>query len=95
MKSPFTDNERINFIEQVHQEFLYMKGYGTYAYISSHEVDVLFDAYRGQQQVISTSISRLSPEVDFIRSYIKSLGKSAGHDTAPAQEYAVDPYQDL
>lgn len=64
--------KRISFFEQVHQEFLYLKGYGTYAYITSHEVNRLYDAYLAQQNSIASCITQ-QPEVAFIRSFIKSL----------------------
>ncbi len=95
MNQQFTNNDRINFIEQAHQEFLFMKGYGSYAYISSHDVNELFDAYRLHQHGIESSITRHSPEVGFIRSYIKSLSKSGPRQAVSTSGSGMEKYQDL
>lgn len=94
MSSKFTSNDRINFIEQVHQEFLHMKGYGTYAYITSSDVNELFDAYRTHQHAIASSITQQSPEVAFIRSYIKSL-RVPGSGRVSVDRLATNVYEDL
>lgn len=66
---------RMNFFEQLHQQFLYLKGYGTYAYVTPNDVDRLYDAYISQQNASSKSHTCQFSEVSFIRSYIKSLQK--------------------
>lgn len=66
-------SQRIDFFEQLHQQFLYLKGYGTYAYISPHEVDKLYDSYLEHQQALASSLSMQRVEINFIRSFIKSL----------------------
>lgn len=63
-------NHRINFFEQLHQQFLYLKGYGTYTYIGANEVDQLYDSYRAHQHASGLS---QHAEINFIRSFIKSL----------------------
>ena len=65
--------QRNDFFEQLHQQFLYIKGYGTYAYITPHDVDQLYDSYREQQKALISSLSRQHTEINFIRSFIKSL----------------------
>ena len=62
---------RMNFFDQLHHQFLYMKGYGAYAYVTPNDVDRLFDSYITQQTNLSLT-PQLS-EVSFIRAYIKSL----------------------
>lgn len=64
--------DRVNFFEQLHQEFLFIKGYGTYAYISPREVNQLYDSYRAQHQHIACTTPH-STEINFMRSYIRSL----------------------
>jgi hypothetical protein len=65
--------QRISFFEQLHQQFLYLKGYGTYAYISANEVDQLYDSYLRHQQAFASSLSPQHLEINFIQSFIKSL----------------------
>lgn len=65
--------ERINFFEELHQQFLHLKGYGTYAYISANEVDRLYDSYLEQQKALVPSLSFQHTEISFIRKFIKSL----------------------
>jgi hypothetical protein len=64
--------DRVSFFEQLHQEFLFIKGYGTYAYISPRDVNQLYDSYRAQHQHIACT-TPLSTEINFMRSYIRSL----------------------
>lgn len=66
-------SQRIDFFEQIHHEFLYLKGYGAYAYMTSHEVDKLYESYMAQQVSIATSITPQTSVINFIRSFIKSL----------------------
>ncbi len=66
-------SDRFKFFEELHQQFLYLKGYGTYTYISSHEVDRLYDSYLEQQKAMLPSLSRQHSEINFIRKFIKSL----------------------
>ena len=66
-------SQRMNFFKALHQQFLYLKGYSTYTYITSHDVDQLYDCYIAQQQKLVPSISRKRSEINFIRSFIKSL----------------------
>lgn len=66
-------SHRINFFEQIHHEFLYLKGYGTYAYMTPRDVDLLYETYRAQQKTLAASIVPQMSEVSFIRSFIKSL----------------------
>lgn len=66
-------SQRMNFFEALHQQFLYLKGYGTYTYITSHDVDQLYDCYLAQQKELMSSISRQHSEINFIRTFIKSL----------------------
>lgn len=42
---PELDQERIRFIEQLHEVFLINKGYGAYAYISVTDVINLFERF--------------------------------------------------
>ena len=51
---------RINFIEQLHQEFMAEKGYGAYAFLTSYGVVMLFNRFLEQQQ----------PEKEFIKAYV-------------------------
>lgn len=95
MNHAFTNNDRVNFVEQVHQEFLYMKGYGTYAYITSHDVDDLFDAYRLHHHSIKHCVDRQLPEIAFIRSYIKSLRQPSACASLAASGDGMKHYQDL
>ena len=64
---------RVEFFEQIHQQFLYMKGYGTYAYVSPNDVDRLYDTYMAQQKSLTISLTQQPSEVSFIRAYIKSI----------------------
>jgi len=66
-------SQRIDFFEQLHQQFLFLKGYGTYAYISAHVVDELYESYLEQQGILTSSLSRQHSEINFIRAFIKSL----------------------
>lgn len=66
-------NQRIDFFEQLHQEFLYLKGYGTYAYITAHAVDQLYESFLEHQKHLSSSLNQPYSDVDFIRRFIKSL----------------------
>ncbi|MGY6274877.1 hypothetical protein [Methylomonas sp. MgM2] len=64
---------RIDFFEQLHHEFLYLKGYGTYAYITSDTVDQLYESYLEYQKTLMPSINHRHSAIDFIRRFIKSL----------------------
>ncbi|MCK9604914.1 MAG: hypothetical protein M0R33_00505 [Methylomonas sp.] len=66
-------SQRINFFEQIHHEFLYLKGYGAYAYLTPHDVDLLYETYKAQHTTVAASINPQISEVSFIRSFIKSL----------------------
>lgn len=66
-------SQRVSFFEQIHHEFLYLKGYGAYAYMTSHDVDLLYETYKTQQATLAASITSQISEVSFIRSFIKSL----------------------
>lgn len=66
-------SNRMSFFDQLHHQFLYMKGYGAYAYVTPNDVDRLFDSYITQQKVLSQSPTPQLSEVSFIRAYIKSL----------------------
>ncbi|MCQ8130083.1 hypothetical protein [Methylomonas rivi] len=66
-------SQRIDFFEQMHHEFLYLKGYGTYAYLTSHDVDLLYESYMAQQVSIAAAITPQTSVVGFIRSFIKTL----------------------
>ena len=49
---------RINFIDQLHQTFLMRKGHGAFAYISISDALSLFDKYRGSSEPVDLYISR-------------------------------------
>jgi hypothetical protein len=66
-------SQRTDFFEQLHQQFLYLKGYGTYAYITAHAVDQLYESYLEQQKNLNPTLSYQHSEIDFIRRFIKSL----------------------
>ena len=63
MKLPQLAQQRIQFIDQVHQEFLVATGYGAHVHINTHGILVLFNQYLDQHL----------PEREFIRSAITSL----------------------
>ncbi|MGR8930810.1 MAG: hypothetical protein ACU836_09230 [Gammaproteobacteria bacterium] len=65
--------KRHDFFEQLHQEFLYLKGYGTYAYMSSYDADRLYDSYLEHQKTVIPPITCQHTEINFIRSFIRSL----------------------
>ena len=60
---PELDQERIRFIEQLHEVFLINKGYGAFAYITITDVIDLFNQF-----LKSGESSDL-----FIRRYVKSI----------------------
>lgn len=66
-------HHRVEFFEQLHQQFLYMKGYGTYAYVTPYDVDRLYDTYMAQQKSLTVSLTPQPSEISFIRAYIKSI----------------------
>ncbi|MCQ8103043.1 hypothetical protein NP590_02895 [Methylomonas sp. SURF-2] len=66
-------SQRVDFFEQIHHEFLYLKGYGAYAYMTPHEVDQLYESYLAQQVSIAAAITPQTSVISFIRSFIKSL----------------------
>ena len=49
---------RINFIDQLHQTFLMRKGHGAFAYISISDALSLFDKYSGSRESADLFISR-------------------------------------
>ncbi|WP_347987905.1 hypothetical protein [Methylomonas sp. AM2-LC] len=66
-------HERAGFIEQLHHEFLYLKGYGTYTYITPKDASNLFDSYLIHENNISSAITQQQAQICFIRGFIKSL----------------------
>lgn len=55
--------ERLNFIEHLHEVFFIRKGYGAFAFVSVVEVMGLFDKYQDSNE---------SADV-FIHKYVKSV----------------------
>ena len=49
---------RINFIEQLHEVFLMRKGHGAFAFISISDALSLFDKYTGSSESADLFISR-------------------------------------
>ena len=49
---------RINFIDQLHQTFLMRKGHGAFAFISVSDALSLFDKYSGTNESADLFISR-------------------------------------
>jgi len=49
---------RINFIDQLHQTFLMRKGHGAFAYISISDALSLFDKYTGTSESADLFITR-------------------------------------
>ena len=49
---------RINFIDQLHQTFLMRKGHGAFAYISVSDAISLFDKYTESSESADLYISR-------------------------------------
>ena len=49
---------RINFIDQLHQTFLMRKGYGAFAYISISDALSLFDKFIGSSESADLFITR-------------------------------------
>ena len=66
-------SHRINFFELLHHQFLYLKGYGTYAYITPQDVDQLYTSYLMHQSSLIPSLNQQEDEIRFIRFFIKSL----------------------
>ncbi len=64
-------DRRIRFFEQLHQEFLFLTGYGTYAYINSYDADKLYEAYL-EKQALSNADFGIDKQINFIRDFIKS-----------------------
>ncbi|ATG89834.1 hypothetical protein MKLM6_1590 [Methylomonas koyamae] len=64
-------NHRLQFFEQLHQEFLFLTGYGTYAHINSRDVDRLYLDYLAEAQATGAEL-RQDNQISFIRSYSKS-----------------------
>lgn len=73
MSEAIHHKNRPTFFEQLHQEFLYLKGYGTYTYITPRDASQLYDTYCAQQQSIASCITQQKNEIAFIRSFIRSL----------------------
>lgn len=65
--------QRSDFFEQLHKQFIHLKGYGAYAYITPHDMDQLYDSYREQQKALISSLSRGHTQINFIRSFIKTV----------------------
>jgi len=55
--------ERINFIELLHESFFRTKGYGAFAYISVSDALSLFDKYLDSNETANF----------FIKSYVRSV----------------------
>ena len=49
---------RINFIDQLHQTFLMRKGHGAFAYISISDALTLFDKFIGSSESADLFITR-------------------------------------
>lgn len=49
---------RINFIDQLHEAFLTRKGHGAFAYLSSYEVLFLFDKFLHSNEAADLFINR-------------------------------------
>ncbi|BBL59218.1 hypothetical protein MKFW12EY_28310 [Methylomonas koyamae] len=64
-------NHRFQLFEQLHQEFLFLTGYGMYAHISGRDVDRLHLDYLAEAQAIGAEL-RQDNQISFIRSYINS-----------------------
>ena len=60
---------RVNFIEQLHQEFMAEKGYGAYVYLTSYGAVMLFNQFLAQQQSEKEFIKAYVS--DFVRNYSK------------------------
>lgn len=58
--------QRTQFIDRVHQEFLVMTGYGAHVHINTHGILMLFNQFLNQQK----------PEREFIRAAIASLKRT-------------------
>lgn len=54
---------RVNFIEQLHQQFMAEKGYGAYVFLTSYGAVMLFNQFLEQQQ----------PEKEFIKAYVSGF----------------------
>lgn len=50
--------ERINFIELLHESFFKWKGYGAFAYISVSDAMLLFERYLDSNEAASFFINR-------------------------------------
>lgn len=57
------EQQRTQFIDRVHQEFLTMTGYGAHVHINTYDILMLFNRFINQQR----------PEREFIRSAITAL----------------------
>ena len=57
---------RVNFIEQLHQEFMAEKGYGAYVFLTSYGAVMLFNQFLEQQQ----------SEKEFIKAYVSDFVRS-------------------
>lgn len=55
---PELDQERIKFIEQLHEIFLINKGYGAFAYVSITEVMHLFEKFSQSSETADLFINR-------------------------------------
>lgn len=57
---------RMNFIDQLHNVFLMRRGYGAYAYISTSDALALFDKYKNSNESADFFIDQ------FVRSALKN-----------------------
>ena len=66
---------RVNFIEQLHQEFMAEKGYGAYVYLTTYGAVMLFNQFLEQQQ----------SEKEFIKAYVSNFVR--GRSSFRQQEF--------
>ncbi len=66
MDSQLQTQQRAQFIDRVHQEFLVMTGYGAHVHINTHGILMLFNQFLNQPR----------PEREFIRAAITSLKRA-------------------
>jgi hypothetical protein len=73
MNTAILNKERSDFVEQLHHEFLYLKGYGAYTYISPTDASNLFDSYLMHENNISSAITQQQAQISFIRAFIRKI----------------------
>ena len=66
MKQQSFAAERVNFIEQLHQEFMVQIGYGAFVYLTSYGAVMLFNQYLQQP----------ASEKEFIKAIVQSFIRS-------------------